>query len=701
MAERETSPGTPLDELVSIRDWLRYAVSRFNAAGLVFGHGTANALDEAAYLILHTLHLPIDQLDPWLEARLLASERAAVREIIERRIATRKPAPYLTHEAWIGGHSFYVDERVIVPRSYIGELLCRQMEAPAGEWHLGFDPRPRGRGPGSVHGLGLPRHPGRLDVSRRDGRRQRRLGGCPRASPSAMWATTAWRSASRSCSPTCSPRMLAGATISSWPIRPTSAPRRWPLFPPEYAAEPAIAHAGGTDGLDLVRRILAEAGDHLSPDGHAAGRDRHGPRRAGAAVPAAAVSCGWTRPRARARSSRSAAALRAAALAAAVVVSSPRRRLLALLERARSMADTNPFHSTERRPHIEGPYQLEEVRLANRNYGILLEALRHDVTPTGLHYLLNHFDVPYVPDSRWQVEVAGLRGAACHGVARRDHGYAVTHACRHAGVRRQRPRRHDPALPEHALDQRGGGHGAMDRHPASACARSRLACATMPWTSPSSAPTAASTAATSTTSARSLKREEALQRRRAARLGHERRAAAAAARLSAAPDRARLVRHGEREVADAHRGPGDSPSTASSRSRGYHYRSEPDGPRTPITHMRVKSLLVPPGIPDWYTRRRLVDAGPLTLVGRAWSGGGVPIAKVEVGIDGAWRDGRARSAAGQVRLARLALALERRARRARAVLPRHRRQRRDAAARDAAGTPADSATTPCIACASR
>ena len=71
------------------------------------------------------------------------------------------------------------------------------------------------------------------------------------------------------------------------------------------------------------------------------------------------------------------------------------------------MADSNPFHSAERRPHIEGAYMLEEVRLANRNYGVLLEALRHDVTPTGLHYLLNHFDVPYVPDGRWQVEVTG------------------------------------------------------------------------------------------------------------------------------------------------------------------------------------------------------------------------------------------------------------------------------------------------------
>ena len=109
------------DELITVRDWLRYAVSRFGAAGLVYGHGASTALDEAAYLILHALHLPIDQLDPWLDARLLASERDAVREMIETRITTRKPAPYLTHEAWIGGHSFYVDERVILLENSLPE----------------------------------------------------------------------------------------------------------------------------------------------------------------------------------------------------------------------------------------------------------------------------------------------------------------------------------------------------------------------------------------------------------------------------------------------------------------------------------------------------------------------------------------------------------------------------------------------------
>ena len=119
--------------LLTVRDWLRYAVSRFNQAGLVYGHGTASALDEAAYLILHTLHLPIDQLEPWLDARLALAERQAVGAIVAKRIATRKPAPYLTNEAWVQGNAFYVDERVIVPRSYIGEMLGSGLSAVVAE----------------------------------------------------------------------------------------------------------------------------------------------------------------------------------------------------------------------------------------------------------------------------------------------------------------------------------------------------------------------------------------------------------------------------------------------------------------------------------------------------------------------------------------------------------------------------------------
>ena len=113
--------------LQTVRDCLRFAVSRFNEAELFFGHGSGNAFDEAAYLILHTLNLPLDRLDPFLDAKLTHSEIYQVLDIIERRTEQRIPAAYLTNEAWLGDLSFYVDERVIVPRSFIAELLREQL----------------------------------------------------------------------------------------------------------------------------------------------------------------------------------------------------------------------------------------------------------------------------------------------------------------------------------------------------------------------------------------------------------------------------------------------------------------------------------------------------------------------------------------------------------------------------------------------
>jgi ribosomal protein L3 glutamine methyltransferase len=105
------------------RDLLRYAVTRFNAAKLFFGHGSAEAFDEAAYLILHTLKLPLDKLEPFLDARLLHDEVLQVLAVIERRAVERVPAAYITNEAWLGTYPFYVDERVLVPRSFIAELI--------------------------------------------------------------------------------------------------------------------------------------------------------------------------------------------------------------------------------------------------------------------------------------------------------------------------------------------------------------------------------------------------------------------------------------------------------------------------------------------------------------------------------------------------------------------------------------------------
>jgi len=113
--------------LNTVQDFLRFAVSRFNQAQLFFGHGSSDAYDEAAYLILHTLHLPLDRLEPFLDAQLTDSECKDVLNILQQRVEKRIPAAYLTHQAFLGEFSFYVDERVIVPRSFISELLLEQL----------------------------------------------------------------------------------------------------------------------------------------------------------------------------------------------------------------------------------------------------------------------------------------------------------------------------------------------------------------------------------------------------------------------------------------------------------------------------------------------------------------------------------------------------------------------------------------------
>src|SRR5690349_20600575 len=117
------------------RDVLRFAVSRFHEADLAFGHGTDNAYDEAAYLLLHTLHLPLDRLEPFLDARLTLAERTHLEQVFDRRVDERIPAAYLTHEAWLGDFHFYVDERVLIPRSFIAEMLPEGLLPYIGEPH--------------------------------------------------------------------------------------------------------------------------------------------------------------------------------------------------------------------------------------------------------------------------------------------------------------------------------------------------------------------------------------------------------------------------------------------------------------------------------------------------------------------------------------------------------------------------------------
>jgi ribosomal protein L3 glutamine methyltransferase len=115
------------EELLTIRDWLRFTVSRLEEAGVFYGHGTDNAYDEAVWLVMSALHLPHDTLENFLDSALLEPERRHLALLIERRITERIPTAYLVREAWLRGFKFYVDERVIVPRSHIAELLQEQL----------------------------------------------------------------------------------------------------------------------------------------------------------------------------------------------------------------------------------------------------------------------------------------------------------------------------------------------------------------------------------------------------------------------------------------------------------------------------------------------------------------------------------------------------------------------------------------------
>lgn len=253
----------PALDLLTVRDLVRYAVTRYGEAGVHLGHGSSDAVDDAAFLVLETLKLPIEDINPWLDARLTRAERTKIVERVELRCATRKPTPYLVGRAYIQGIPFKVDERVLVPRSFIGEILAAD--------RLGAD-------------FGLIEDPYAVD---------RVLDLCTGSGCLAILAARFFPNAAVDAVDLSADALQVAAENVE-----TLAPGRVALFygdlfaplgdrrydliitnppyveraemealPDEYRAEPEMALYGGEDGLDIVRRILDTAGAHLEPSG--------------------------------------------------------------------------------------------------------------------------------------------------------------------------------------------------------------------------------------------------------------------------------------------------------------------------------------------------------------------------------------------------------------------------------------------------
>jgi ribosomal protein L3 glutamine methyltransferase len=248
------------ESLITVRDWLRFAVSRFNEAKLFFGHGSDNAFDEAAYLILHTLHLPLDRLEPFLDASLTHGESEEVQAVIERRVKERIPAAYLTREAWLGEHRFYVDERVIVPRSFIAELLHEQLAPWVDNPDAVTTALDLCTGSGCLAILAALAFPDAqvdavdlskdaLDVAAKN---VADYGLTDRVEliESDLFAALDGRTYDLILS---NPPYVNAESVAT--------------LPPEYQAEPALALGSGEDGLDATRQILAQAKAHLNPGG--------------------------------------------------------------------------------------------------------------------------------------------------------------------------------------------------------------------------------------------------------------------------------------------------------------------------------------------------------------------------------------------------------------------------------------------------
>lgn len=247
-------------ELLTLRDLIRYGVSRLNAAQVALGHGSDNAWDETVYLVLHALHLPLDTLEPFLDARVLTEERNRVLELIDRRVTERVPAAYLTNEAWLRGHRFYVDARVIVPRSPIAELLDEGLSPWVQDAQAVDSVLDMCTGSGCLailSALAFPYaqvdavdvSPDALEVARRNVD-DYGLGDRLALHQSDLFDSLPERQYDVIV---CNPPYVNSGSMD--------------VLPQEYRHEPHLALAGGADGMDLVRLILQAAPRYLSENG--------------------------------------------------------------------------------------------------------------------------------------------------------------------------------------------------------------------------------------------------------------------------------------------------------------------------------------------------------------------------------------------------------------------------------------------------
>ncbi|MCW5634946.1 MAG: 50S ribosomal protein L3 N(5)-glutamine methyltransferase [Rubrivivax sp.] len=234
--------------------------ARLDAAGVAFGHGTTNAFDEAAWLVLWRLGLPLDALDAHADDPLDAAALAAVEALVEERIATRKPAAYLTGEAWLHGVPFFVDEHTIVPRSLLAEPLVEGVF----ESLLGREPArvlDLCTGNGSLAVLAALAWPDAIvlgtdlgaEALRVAARNVERHGLAARIELRHDDGLAALHAGERFDLVLCNPPYVDAESMAA--------------LPPEFRAEPALALAGGADGMDFVRPLLANVAPHLEPDG--------------------------------------------------------------------------------------------------------------------------------------------------------------------------------------------------------------------------------------------------------------------------------------------------------------------------------------------------------------------------------------------------------------------------------------------------